>query len=614
MTTSNIKENNFETISLTEQLQSKPCEYYSGIVLIALGIILVLGGLTIAGLYISNAFPHFFNTLGPIPLIATPLISGFIIISVGSYLFMRYKEKCVRVASQEFLRQAEDNIRLALTSHSLDPRRFNVLGTPECPMVQTVSLPRYLMRCLFNSRTEASGALRKALDRSVETLNAEDLNHEKHQILAAKYNRFTTTSPLLKTIAKDDEALTLIGNEQREWGHFERTVKENHEDLTQPIYKKGKWYHKEHQANHGLEAMVIFAETQLKRLGRLLSFGTCCKYFSRDETETDIYKHDEPQLHTETPTVQNLGHATLLCQMGKMNVLTDPIFGGLNPVFYPRQTEPGLTADELPPIDVILISHNHRDHCDINSLKQLVPHQPILLVPKGDFNRFRDLGFTNVQEHEWWMTTTISCNGETVDFHSVPARHWSGTGACDVQESLMCSWVFKRRGDEGAVYFRGDTASIPTTTMQEIVQFIQAPIMVNFEPGGPNHRRRWMESTHQSVLDSMVSCFEVNPHPEQCMTYLMHHNVYELGTDRFNEAIIIKDQILIFLNGSLSVDDETFYALPEFVQNELQGGVLERIQEIGVQKFINHINQYFRSPKIGERLELRLNQSNEAII
>ncbi len=416
----------------------------------------------------------------------------------------------------------------------------------------------------------------------------------------------------LKTITKDDGALTLIGNDQREWGHFERTVKENHEDLTQPIYKEGKWYHMEHQANHGLEAMVIFAETQLKRLGRQLSFGTCCKYFSQDEPEAEIYKRDEPQLHTENPTVQNIGHATLLFQMGKMNVLTDPIFGGLNPVFYPRQTEPGLTADELPPIDVILISHNHRDHCDIDSLRQLVPHQPILLVPKGDFNRFRDLGFTNVQEHEWWMTTTISCNGETVDFHSVPARHWSGTGACDVQESLMCSWVFKRQEDEVAIYFRGDTASIPTTTMQEIVQFTRAPIMANFEPGGPNHRRRWMESTHQSVLDSMVSCFEVNDHPEQCMTYLMHHNAYELGTDRFNEAIIIKDQIITFLNGSLSTEDDTFHALPEFVQNELQGGVLDRIKEIGIRKFINHINQYFVSPKIGERLELRLNQSAEA--
>ena len=466
------------------------------------------------------------------------------------------------------------------------------------------------MRRLFNSRQKASALLRTALDQSAAAIINTD---GRHLILAAKYNRFTTTSVLLTTIVKDAGRLALI-NEQREWGHFERSVKENNEALTQPIYKKGKWYHMEHQANHGLEAIVIFVETQLKRLARLISFGFCCKYFSRYESEEEIYKHDQPQLDTETPTVQNIGHATLLFQMGRMNVLTDPIFGGLNPMFYPRQTKPGLKVDQLPPIDVIIISHNHRDHCDVDSLTQLVPHQPILLVPKGDFKRFRDLGFTNVQEHEWWMTTTISCNGEVVDFHSVPARHWSGTGACDVQESLMCSWVFKRQGDEGAIYFRGDTASIPMKTMQEIKQFVKAPIMANFEPGGPNHRRRWMKSTHQSLLDSMLSCFEVSDGPDgRCMTYLMHHNAYELGTDRFNEAIIIKDQILNFLQVEpLSTEDPTFRALPEFVQKELEEGVLARIQGIGVARFINVINLYFVSPKIGERCPLRLSGSDEA--
>ncbi len=346
----NIEEKSSEIVTAPKQLQSsKPCEYYSGITLLALGIILVLGGLTISGLHISNAFPSVINTLGPIPMIATPLIIGFVITSLGGWLFMKYKEKCVRVAVEEFSRQAKSNIQLALKSHSLDPRRFNVLGTDECPLIQTIGLPRYLMRCLFNSRKEASSSLRNALNYSAAALNQEKFGHAE-QIIAAKYNRFTTTSNLLKTITQDSGSLTLIGDEQREWGHYERTIKENSENLTQPIYKKGKWYYAEHQANHGLEALVIFAETQLKRLGRLFSFGTRHKYFSQGETEAEIYKRDEPELHTKKTTVQNIGHATLLFQMGGMNVLTDPIFGGLNAVFYPRHTKPGLTADELPPL------------------------------------------------------------------------------------------------------------------------------------------------------------------------------------------------------------------------------------------------------------------------
>ncbi len=113
---------------------------------------------------------------------------------------MKYKEKCVRVASEEFLRQAEDDLHLSSQiTHLCDPRRrFNVLGTAQCPIVQAVGLPRYLMRCLFNSRKEASGSLRNAFNRSVAALNAEDLNQAEHQILAAKYNRFTTTTALLK--------------------------------------------------------------------------------------------------------------------------------------------------------------------------------------------------------------------------------------------------------------------------------------------------------------------------------------------------------------------------------------------------------------------------------
>lgn len=96
-----IKRDNFETTPIIEHLESsKPCQYYSAIVLIALGIIVVLGGLTIAGLYISNAVPHLVNSLGPIPSISTLLILGCAIISIGSYLFMKYREKCVKVASQ----------------------------------------------------------------------------------------------------------------------------------------------------------------------------------------------------------------------------------------------------------------------------------------------------------------------------------------------------------------------------------------------------------------------------------------------------------------------------------------------------------------------------------
>jgi L-ascorbate metabolism protein UlaG (beta-lactamase superfamily) len=436
----------------------------------------------------------------------------------------------------------------------------------------------------------AALSLREKLNESVKIVNKSRSN----EILALKYNRFVATRR---------NGYTLLENgKRRVWGQHIETVKKNSDRLTQPIYEQGKWYHMEHQANHSLEAAAIFLETQLRRLSRLLSFGKYCKYFSQEESGDEIYELHAPTLSTEVPTVHNIGHATLLFQMGEMNILTDPAFGDLNPLFYPRQTRPGLEIADLPPIDVILISHNHRDHCDLDSLKQLVPHQPQVLVPKGDFKLFKDLGFSNVHEHEWWTTTTISCNGELVDFHSVPARHWSGRGVSDTQTSLMCSWVFKRQDDAGAIYFRGDTAVIEEEMMEQIKNFVRAPIMANFQPGGPNHSRRWMESTHQSVLDSMMSCFEVTNEPPKCMTFLMHHNAYELGTDRFNEAILIQEQIFQFLNGELSLTD-----LPEFVQKQWGNGLPQIIQDVGADNFIRFLRDHFHSPKIGQRIELRLN-------
>jgi hypothetical protein len=221
------------------------------------------------------------------------------------------------------------------------------------------------------------------------------------------------------------------------------------------------------------------------------------------------------------------------------------------------------------------------------------------LVPHGDYKLFRNLGFEHVIEHQWWKTTTLHSVGKTMQFHAVPAKHWSGRGACDAQESLICSWVFHRQDHEGAIYFRGDTADIPETYMMDIKEFVPVPILANFEPGGPNHTRKWMESTHQSVLDSMFSCFEVTDQPENCTTYLMHHNAYELGTDRFNEALIIKDKILAYLKGNLAEE-----SLPAFVREELQAGKVERINAIGVDRFISHIEEHFLSPKIGERVKL----------
>lgn len=438
---------------------------------------------------------------------------------------------------------------------------------------------------LKNPDAKFDDAFEQTLKESIEALNTINCDLEAWKIQASKFNRIIQTSGI---------NLPLLKAGERSVVRFLHTVKENSDQLTQPVYHDGKWLYMIGQANHVLEAVCIFAETQAKRLARAVTLGTCFKYITEEE-EAAAYKFDPPVSTSDKPQMHNIGHATLLFQVAGLNILTDPIFGDMNPLLYPRKTKPGLQPAELPLIDVILISHNHRDHCDVDSLKTLVFHQPLLLVPKGDEEFFRSLGFDHVHEHGWWERTTIMSGNTGVEFCSLPSRHWSGRGnGNDAQKSMTLAWSFSVDGC--AYYFRGDSANIPEKTMKEIKAFIAHPIVANFEPGGPNHSRRWMASTHQSVLDSMLTHVDAARPGTQMTTYLMHHNAYELGTDRFDEAVKIKKQILDYLKSEGEARRQNWELLPDFVKKELR----EKEGKLNAEE----LERYVLSPQIGARVAL----------
>jgi hypothetical protein len=98
------------------------------------------------------------------------------------------------------------------------------------------------------------------------------------------------------------------------------------------------------------------------RLLRLLTFFQTQKYFAHNENDNDIYKGNNKT--NQDDYIQNLGHATQLLRINGTTILTDPVFATLNLLLYRSKTRPGLTVNELPAIDVIMISHNHRDQVD----------------------------------------------------------------------------------------------------------------------------------------------------------------------------------------------------------------------------------------------------------
>jgi N-acyl-phosphatidylethanolamine-hydrolysing phospholipase D len=157
------------------------------------------------------------------------------------------------------------------------------------------------------------------------------------------------------------------------------------------------------------------------------------------------------------PTVTWIGHATLLFQLDHISVLSDPIWSQrASPVEFggpPRLVAPGIAVEDRPPIDAVVISHNHYDHLDLPSLITLAEQNATtrFLVPLGNADLLRSNGIENVTELDWGETATVG----SVTIHCLPAQHWSQRGIGDRNRALWSSWALI--GAEQRFYFAGDT-------------------------------------------------------------------------------------------------------------------------------------------------------------
>ena len=157
------------------------------------------------------------------------------------------------------------------------------------------------------------------------------------------------------------------------------------------------------------------------------------------------------------PTVTWVGHSTLLIQLGGVNLLTDPQWSPRASPFSfagpKRVTPPGLRFEDLPPVHLVLISHDHYDHLDVATVQRLhAAHRPRFLVPLGLKAWFADLGITDVEELDWWQSRTE--RGLTLT--AVPAQHFSSRTLWDRNRRLWCGWTVA--GHDRRLFFAGDTA------------------------------------------------------------------------------------------------------------------------------------------------------------
>jgi len=219
--------------------------------------------------------------------------------------------------------------------------------------------------------------------------------------------------------------------------------------LSGPRYKGPASDHFDGKEFHNLEP------TEMKGLGDVLNWQ-----INRDQgpwpDDIEPIKSSVPKVTVQDARVTFINHASLLIQVDGVNILTDPIWSERASPFSfagpARKREPGIQFKDLPPIHAVLISHNHYDHLDLSSLKMLRDrHDPLFVVPLGVDLLLHENEILNTRALDWFDQTDLP----NIKIHAVPAKHFSGRGLGDTNQTLWAGYVIE--SGESRIYFAGDT-------------------------------------------------------------------------------------------------------------------------------------------------------------
>jgi len=258
---------------------------------------------------------------------------------------------------------------------------------------------------------------------------------------------------------------------------------------------------------------------------RAQQFGRLVRHSAVTPRTGYTYK---PQLVTNGELgVTFIGHASFFVQMGGQSVVLDPNFARWLFVLK-RLRKPGLRVDDLPPIDLVLVTHAHFDHLHRPSLRAIVNHTrrrtgkaPTIVVPHHVFDLVSDIGFEEIIELDWW--NHYRHGGLTVTH--VPSRHW---GARILKDSHRGYGGYVLRSEKHSLYHAGDTAYF--SGFREIGQRL-SPAVALLPIGAYNPEQ--FRNVHASPGDATRAFLDLNSR----WMVPMHYGSFRLSHEPIDEPL-----------------------------------------------------------------------------
>ena len=241
--------------------------------------------------------------------------------------------------------------------------------------------------------------------------------------------------------------------------------------------------------------------------------------------------HPAPPTRVESghAAVTFVGHATFLVRTAIAAVVTDPVFSSHAGPFGrsgPRRVRPpGLRLEQMPPLDLILVSHNHYDHLQPGSLRACAGRgTPVVVAPLGLGLYLRGLGLSDVRELDWWQTTDVGGSHITC----VPAQHFSARTPFDRNRTLWCGFIVESGGVR--IYFAGDSGYSPQ--FAEIGRRVRG-VDVGLMPIGAYEPRWFMQPMHMNPAEAIRAHLDVAPR----VSIGMHFGTFRLTDEGIDEPV-----------------------------------------------------------------------------